>query len=168
MTKRIVLLQALAATPDDLTRMLKGVKNDSLHQRLSEKEWSIGDVVDHLIYVEVRYQDRLRKVVDEDRPELSYIRPNEDAHDRDAGAETLRERFKLEREKTLDYLRSLSHGDWQRPAVHEIWGDTNVRYLVQSMVDHDTEHLNQMVEIQSKLQVVPYHDPQPASPAPEQ
>lgn len=161
MTKRIVLLQALASTSNDLALMVRGVDDASSDRRPAGDQWSIADVVNHLVDVEERYRRRLQRVLKEEKPRLPYMHPDEQAHDPQVSLSTLLDRFKEERSKTMTFLKEIGPGDWQRRAVHESKGDVTLRFLVQYLVDHDIQHLNQIVEIQQQLRMVPVRNPQP-------
>lgn len=161
MTKRIVLLQALASTSNDLALMLKGIDAADGNRCPSADTWSMADVVNHLIDVERRYRQRLQRVLDEAKPWLPFLHPHEEAHDPQAALTTLLARFKEERAQTVALLKEIGPGEWQRRAVHETKGDVTLRFLVQYMVDHDIQHLNQIVEIQQQLRMVPVRNPQP-------
>lgn len=156
MTKRIVLLQALASTPADLARTLDGIDEAAARRPPASGEWSVADVVNHLIDVEQRYRERLRRVVREERPMLPAIRPDEAAHDPDAALGELLGRFEGARAQTLAFLGELSPADWQRPADHETWGETHFRFLVHNLADHDTLHLNQLAEVRQRLGVAAF------------
>lgn len=151
MTKRAILLQALASTQTDLARVLEGIDDSSLRRRPAPDSWSLADGLNHLVYVEVLYLQRLKRVVGEERPLLPEIHPNEAAHDPGASADDLLTRFEQVRGETLAYLAGLPPGIWQRPAVHETLGKTTLRYLVQMLQDHDTQHLSQMVKVKRWL-----------------
>lgn len=161
MTKRIVLLQALASTTNDLALMLRGVGAADGARRPADDAWSIADVVNHLVNVEERYRRRLQRVLEEEKPWLPYMHPDERAHDPQAALAALLTRFKAERAQTMTLLKEIGPGDWQRRAVHETKGDVTLRFLVQYLVDHDIQHLNQIVEIQQQLRMVPARNPQP-------
>jgi uncharacterized damage-inducible protein DinB len=161
MTKRIVLLQALAATPKDLARLLKNVDEAISRRRPSAEQWPLADIINHLIYVEDCYQARLKRVIAEERPLLPYILPDETTHDSQASLAELLARFTAARAATLAFLTNLPAGSWQRRAVHETLGETSFRFLAQLLVDHDTEHLNQLVEALQQLRALPPGDPQP-------
>jgi uncharacterized damage-inducible protein DinB len=151
MTKRIVLLQALATTPNDLTRMLQGRDDTAVARRPSPKQWSVADVLCHLDGVEKRSLERLQLVVADEQPQVLAIHPDEITHDLTQPVAQLLSNFAHSRQKTLAYLKDLKPGEWQRTAVHETRGVVKLRYLVQYLVDHDTEHLNQIVEIQQRM-----------------
>ncbi len=161
MTKRIVLLQAIASTPNDLAMMIKGIDASDGNRRPADGQWSIADVVNHLTDVEKRYRQRLQRVLQEEEPWLPYMHPDEKAHDHQAALATLFTRFKEERAQTVALLKEIGPGDWQRHATHETKGNVTLRFLVQYLVDHDIQHLNQIVEIQQQLQMVPARNPQP-------
>lgn len=165
MSKRIVLLQALASMLPDLRLMLYKVDSAAANRSPAAHEWSITQVLRHLLDVETRYQTRLRRVVNEDNPLLPYIYPDAAAHPT-APLPLLLDQFETARTQTLDFLKELPPGSWQRPAVHETQGATKLRYLVQMLVDHDTQHLNQIIEIQQQLKVIPVAAAQPAIPEP--
>lgn len=150
MTKREVLIQALASTPQDVELTVKGMKDSAVFQRPSPDAWSVADVVYHLGEVEGRYLKRLEMVVREERPYLPYIHP-EERRTAEGNLADLMAVFRQERAKTLAFLQGLRPGDWQRKGVHETWGEVSFRYLVQQLVEHDINHLNQIVEIQQNI-----------------
>lgn len=128
------------------------VDAETARRRALAGEWSVSDVVNHLINVEEPMRERFRRVVEEERPRVPYIHPDEEAHDLDAPLHELLARFRAAREQTQTYLAALGPGSWQRPAVHETLGETRLLNLVQSLVDHDTEHLNQLSYTLSDLE----------------
>lgn len=147
MSRRQLLLKAIAATPTDVELLVTRVDAESARRRPDPEEWSVSDVVNHLIYVEGPVQERFRRVVEEDCPRVPYIHPNEEAHHMDIPVQELAARFRVAREKTQAYLTGLGPGAWQRPAIHETLGETRLLNLVQYLVDHDTEHLNQLSRV---------------------
>jgi hypothetical protein len=146
MTKRIVLLQALASTPGDITRLARGL-GEAPDWRPEPEAWSGRDVLSHLVLVERASLARLNRVFAEDVPAIAAIYPDPAAHDHHALPTALAETFRLARETTLSTLQNLPPGAWQRPATHETRGRVTARYLVHMLVTHDIEHTNQLVEI---------------------
>lgn len=147
MTKRIVLLQALASTSADLNRMTKNVTREAAVWREREETWSLADIAAHLALVERASLDRLRRVVDEDEPHVPTIHPEPEQHELHRSLAELTAEFSAAREETLRFLESLPPGAWQRAAHHERKGRMTLRYLVQDMVSHDIDHTNQAVEV---------------------
>ena len=150
MSKRIVLLEALTAMPADLQLMLKNVSPASLWHDGLQADWSMTQLLAHLLTVEVRYLARLQHVVTTDNPFLPTIHPDETIQPT-ASLPDLLTQFATARAQTVAYLQALPPGAWQRPATHETQGATKLRYLVQMLVEHDTEHLNQLIDIQQDV-----------------
>ncbi|MCL4263083.1 MAG: DinB family protein [Anaerolineae bacterium] len=150
MSKRQVLLDALAATPADLERLVKGLDSAVLTQRPTSDEWSIADLLCHLALVEKLSLARLKLVVEGERPSISPIYPDPSLHDLNQSLTTMLANFRLARQTTLVYLQGLKAGDWQRTGIHPTRGSMNLRALVQFLVDHDTVHLNQIIETKTK------------------
>ncbi|MCP4424693.1 MAG: DinB family protein [Chloroflexi bacterium] len=147
MGMRIVLLQALAATPNELALALERAAESGVGKWPSPEQWSAADVVAHLIDVESQYLKRLQRVVGEERPYLPSIHPNPGASAPTSSATELMESFSQARVGTLGFLQGLTRDDWGRTAVHESWGEMNLHTLVQRLVNHDNEHLSQMATI---------------------
>lgn len=163
MTKRIVLLQALASTPTDLRRLLKDVDDADARRRPGPEEWSLLDIVAHLNDIEERYRKRLKRVITADNPSFAYLHP---AASGPTGVplSLLLKQFEMARGETLGFLSSLSQRDWSRPAVHETLGETRFQYLVQNLLDHDIVHLRQVADVcrYVRAEQRPSSDAQPA------
>jgi uncharacterized damage-inducible protein DinB len=159
MSKREVLLNALTATPGDLESLLKSVDDAHLTYRPTPDEWSIADVLCHLVMVEEQGLARLRLLVAQRPPTIPAINPDATMHDLSQPIATLLSNFRQARQAMLAFLRELKAGDWQVTAVHPTLGKLSVRFLVQHQVDHDTAHLNQIVEIRDRrLEIAPISD----------
>ena len=159
MTKRIVLLQALASTATDLTYILKGGENE---ENGPVDGWTLNDVLSHLIYVEGCFRERLRRMAEEDNPTIPAISPDDTPFIGDVETADLLNQFKESRNETISFLKTLSPGQWQRPAVHEHTGHTTLRFQVQILIEHDIEHMNQIVQLQQAIHKIPTRDAQPA------
>jgi len=146
-TKRIVLLQALASTPADLARLVRSADHETLHWQNTANDWSAAAVLLHLAQVEKAYRHRLQRIANEDEPHVPSIDPEVGEIPGDVAADSLLHEFESERAQTIAFLKELSPGGWQRPAIHETLGRTTLRYQVQNLVDHDIEHTNQLVEV---------------------
>ncbi len=149
MSKRIVLLEALASMPKDLAFMLRRADETAVHLRRTPDQWSVADVLVHLTTIESLYLARLQRIVVEERPYLPYLHPETRPEPSQIPLAELLTSFNNARSQTLNYLQSLKAGAWQRPAVHETLGETKLRYMVQLLVEHDTEHLNQIVMLRT-------------------
>jgi hypothetical protein len=147
-----MLLEALAATPRDLERMLRRVDDATARLRPADDEWRLADVVAHLGYMEERYLARLRLIVEQENPYVKYLRPDAGAHDLSRSLGELLGDFAHRRGETIAFLSSLGQRDWGRPLVHETLGPTRLRDQVQALVTHDNEHLEQIVTLRERLE----------------
>jgi DinB superfamily len=152
MSRRSVLMEALAATPRDLARLLRPVSAAAALLRPAPDQWCIADVVAHLGTNELRHQERLRLIVEQDNPRVPYIHPDESAHDLTRTLLSLQEEFAARRAETLAFLADLGQRDWGRPLVHETRGPSRLREQVQGLVDHDSAHLEQIVALREQLE----------------
>jgi uncharacterized damage-inducible protein DinB len=150
MTKRMVLLQALASTPADLARLLRPVDDQddqSLRWQSAPGEWSAAAVLIHLAQVEKAYRHRWQRIAHEDKPYVPPFDPEVGEIAENITAANLLHEFESERTQTIAFLKDLSPGDWQRPAIHETMGRITIRSQVQHLVEHDIEHTNQLVTV---------------------
>ncbi len=151
MSRRDVLLKALASAPPDVRRMTQGVDPDDARRRPALEHWSLADVVSHLVDIEKRYRAQMQRVVAEAHPVWRYLHPAEATHDLQTPLDALTEQFQVARAETLAFLEGLPAGIWQRKVQHETVGEISVRFLVQRWVEHDTAHLSQLASVRHWL-----------------
>ncbi len=154
MSRRVVLLEALAATPRDVERMLRRMDENSASWRPEKGAWCMLEVAAHLGEVESLYLARLQRVVVEDNPYEQAIVPDIRMHDLGRSLAENVAVFAERRGLTCDFLGTLSQRAWGRPLVHEVVGPTRLRDQVQALVAHDNEHLNQLVSLREALESV--------------
>lgn len=154
MSKQIVLLQTLVATLNTIKEQLAEFDEALAYQRPNASTWSVADVVQHFTYVEQGLLKRLHRIVSEDNPYLPYLHPNEEAHTSNAPLADLLAEFEAHRNGTIAYLEGLTVGDWEKTAVHETEGQADLAFFVQMIIDHDRDHLSQLISIQEQLQPV--------------
>src|SRR5262245_16782273 len=152
MSRRSVLMEALAATPRDLARLLRPVDGAAALVRPAPDEWCVADVVAHLGHIEPLYLARLRRVAEQDNPNEPYLHPDASAHDLTRPLSELFDEFAARREETLAFLAALNQRDWGRPLVHQTSGPSKLRDQVQGLVTHDNNHLEQIVTLREQLE----------------
>jgi len=151
MSRRQVLLDSIAATLDDLQRMLRRVDETAGSWRASD-QWSIKDVIAHLAAVEGLWRERWQRIVAEDTPLVQAFYPGTGEYDEARPLTEILGDFAAQRRETIALLQGLSQRDWGRPFVHAESGPSRLRDQVQAMVTHDNEHLNQIVAIREQLE----------------
>jgi HAD superfamily hydrolase (TIGR01549 family) len=130
--------------------MLSDVKPHQWDQHPDPNEWSIIQVVCHLLESEQAVQQpRLKRILAEDNPFLvaphSPPGPHEALPCDDDGLHAA-QRFAQQRADTIEWLRTLRPHDWQRSARHSIFGLTTLLEMVHFTAQHDRLHLNQICQ----------------------
>lgn len=149
MTRRDILLPALASTVPDLNRIVRAFSTAASSWRPAVGQWSARDVLGHFIVTEQVYQSLLQRILTEDHPKVVASPSGMLSNGLVTELSALLSRFTAEREQTLSMLIALRPGEWQRVARHELHGLRSLRYMIQDLVDHDIDHTNQLVQIQS-------------------
>ncbi|NDJ53094.1 MAG: HAD hydrolase-like protein [Chloroflexi bacterium] len=144
---RTALLARLAAYPSIVARLCADYPQAVLECIPAEGEWSVRDVICHLVDHE-REEDRakLERVLTEDNPFLSAnYDPWDQAYQFAAvPVDEAYKQFVHYRHSTLQWLDALPHEIWTRPARHPIFGPTSFLEMVKFITDHDRTHLQQM------------------------
>lgn len=140
------LLLMLRSAPDTLTGLVSGLTEEQAGKRSGEGEWSIREVVAHLVDGEWAWFTRIRQMTTEERPQMETF-PNADYT-----KPTLHQslvRYVRDRTQHLAYLESLGPEKWARSGQHELWGDINVLWAARHLAAHDAEHFAQIARIPS-------------------
>jgi uncharacterized damage-inducible protein DinB len=152
MSRRELLMNSLQATVHDLIRNLRTIDEAAARAAPTPEEWSIADVVAHLGYIEPLYLARLRRIVDQDNPFEPFLGPDRSAHDLSRSLNELLQQFILRRAETVVFLQGLQQSDWARHVTHETRGLGRLRDHVQMLVEHDSDHLQQIVILRERLE----------------
>lgn len=130
MSRRDVLFGALESAPRDLSRLCAAIGENGARQ-------GAAGVVAAMCEGELAFRARFGDT---------------SAGEQVSGSlDDLAARFEAERQRTLDLLRSLRPGDWQR-APEAAGTETSVRGLVQQLVDHDTLQLAELARLRGQLE----------------
>lgn len=135
------LIDLLAQTP---TRLKDGA---AAAGDPPDGEWNAAQIIGHLAASEYFFHQRLTLLIRETSPRL---RPFETQADerfeslRDNDAATNLQAFNELRGETLSALMSLALNLWTRTGTHDTQGDISLEDVVESMIDHDSEHLEQL------------------------
>ena len=82
------------------------------------------------------------------------MHPDADAHDLTRPLSELFDEFAARRAETLAFLAGLGQRDWGRPLVHQTYGPSKLRDQVQALVTHDNDHLEQIVTLRERLELI--------------
>lgn len=141
------ILDALSTFPDDLSRaVIAGNVPGDLRRPASDGGWGVVEVLPHLRDWEGIYFDRIQAMVEQDNPHLPSYDDELWAIERDyRGQDPIAtfEEFRAQRQRLVDYVRSLPADAWQRTGVHGFYGDITLHWMLDHICEHDAEHLAQ-------------------------
>jgi len=147
MTRRAMLLEALASTPADIARLARGLDEAAATWRPEDGQ-SCRDLVAELIRHEEHSRAQLRRILAEDEPALAAPDAPLATNDGEPLA-ALAEQFAQARAETLALLSAIGPGSWQRPAIHPTGWRTTLRLLVQELVAGDIARTHQLAVLRS-------------------
>ncbi|MEY2567538.1 MAG: hypothetical protein QOE35_2067 [Actinomycetota bacterium] len=144
---RLDSLEQLRSTGRDLVSLLSGVSDDHLARRPEEAEWSAREIISHLADAELTYAMRLRLIVAQDRPRLTWY--DEEAWVErfgplDEDARNTLARWRALRDSNTRLFESLEGAEWERAGIHDTDGLLTVDAIAKRMVAHDRTHLDQI------------------------
>jgi hypothetical protein len=144
----------LRQVPDLIDEAVRGLSDDELRHQPSPEEWSILEVCCHLRDAADFEGQRIRWLVEEDRPTL-------EPYDQEALA---RERnYQDDDPRRVDIalrafwgglayqLEGLSDEEWERGGTHPEIGPVTVRSRAELEVEHARAHLEQLRAIRERM-----------------
>jgi hypothetical protein len=142
------LLEALARTPGEVSRMIHVVSPEHWRTRPSPEEFSALENVCHLRDIEVDgYAPRIARILNETNPTLADVDGSRLAIERDYNNQELApalETFRRTRERNIALLRSVAASDFQRKGSLEGVGEIDLLRLIRMMNEHDEGHLQDL------------------------
>jgi len=144
-TQAILILNA---TPSRIERLGQRLSPGQLSQRPAEQEWSMSEIVRHLLLGErAVILPRLRRMREENAPVFQSSLVDQTGFAGDPVPDDfnvdLRE-FRMVREETLAFLRTLTEHDWQRLGTTPTRGTLSIEAYAIYLANHDLEHLDQL------------------------
>ena len=113
-------------------------------------QWTLNMEIAHLAYVEVAiWQARLKQIAAEDNPHWQWTEPPLESWwplFESQPLEQLLATFAARRQETVNYLRGLPEDDWKRIGTHATFGQMDVAGLCARILEHDEEHLAELVK----------------------
>jgi uncharacterized damage-inducible protein DinB len=142
------IVAAIGTTPERIRAVTGGLSPDRLRQRPAPAEWSMKEVMAHLLKVERDvFLPRLRRTATEERPAFERFDPDAWAAERDHREGSFDEDwqgFVAARRETVALLQALPPGAEQRIGLSAFFGPVSLAAYATHVVDHDLEHLAQL------------------------
>ena len=141
------VLGSMAAAPRRLAAAVRGIAGGRLARRPAPTEWSVVEVLGHLLDAEIALGFRIRKAVAEPGaalPAWDQDRWAAGLNHRRAGARALLATFAALRADTLALLRRLSPAQRRAAGRHPEYGRLRVDQMLAHWAEHDLNHLAQI------------------------
>jgi rubrerythrin len=148
------LMQCLEKAEENLRKLLDGLDDVVLSQRLSVGSPSLKEYAGHLTDVDAVFRERAWLLLETERPELPPGHPPRldiAANYRSMPVEGVLSAFHASRKQTLSLLRGLTSAAWHRPGHHELYGDIDLLHQGNWAVQHERGHLIDMAQLRHDL-----------------
>jgi hypothetical protein len=135
------LIDLLAQTPNNLKEAAASAGDPP------DGEWTAAQIIGHLAAAEHYFLERINLLLRENEPRLRSFA--DDATERqqammDNDIATNLAAFNDLRGETVSTLMSLALNLWERAGTHDTLGRMAVEDVVEAMIVHDTEHIEQL------------------------
>jgi hypothetical protein len=159
MTKeeRELLITKYAEGYDEVARSLEGIAPLSLSARPIEGKWSAAEIVHHLADSEMTSAMRLRLLISQDNAVIY-------GYDQDVFSERLHyngrdigpslEAFRGARASTVQVLRGMSEGEWNREGWHTESGRYSTEKWLEIYASHAHNHAAQIRRLNDMLSLM--------------
>jgi uncharacterized damage-inducible protein DinB len=137
---RSELIAALAATPSELRALTRGRE---LTDPGPDGGWSAAQVVSHLVHAEIVYQNRIGQILTLHTPPIAAYAEGAWA-ERFGSLDADPELFATLRRRLVRLFESIGADEWERAGLHEERGLESIAGLLEHLVHHDQDHLNQL------------------------
>ena len=151
------LLDSLARTPSEVSRLVNVVSKEHWRRRPTPEEFSVIENVCHLRDIEVDgYAQRINRILNEVNPTLADVDGARLAIERDYNSQELApalETFKQTRARNVGLLRSSAASDFERKGSLEGVGEIDLLRLIRMMNEHDEGHLQDLKRLGRTLEI---------------
>jgi hypothetical protein len=140
------LIAVLGAVPERASELVLGLDDPRLDYRHAPAFQTLRELVGHLCEAGVAADGLLRQVIVDGRDEVPVRSTFDPAADPDLSpplAEQL-EGFGRVRRRSLDLLRGLTGGAWEREVTDPAQGRLTVQEVCEQVVRHELGHLSQV------------------------
>ena len=142
-------LGLLAATPGILRALMIELTGEDARWKPGPERFSVAEVLAHLVHSESHcYRMRLDRFMSETRPEFEpddaqmYLDLYRGADPKEAF-----DRFQVQRESNIEFLRHLPDGAGKRIALHREFGEITLAQMLNEWALHDLGHIRQVAEL---------------------
>ncbi|MEM9646543.1 MAG: DinB family protein [Planctomycetota bacterium] len=138
------LIAAYARGPADLANALQSVSPDEWDARPVPSQWSLRELVCHLVDSEIVYADRMKRVIAEDRPTFFEAAPDQHVPALAGSSRCMEKELALIasiRDHMRPILQACSEEQFARNGIHSLDGPMDLRTLLRRISGHIPHHL---------------------------
>jgi hypothetical protein len=143
-------LDTLAAFPQQLLGRLRGLSDEQLRFRPTANDWSIVEIVGHLVDIDVLMRTRVGKIIAAENATLEAF-DNDEAMRRGnyqhKQALALAHAFAEHRAAFVEELRYLRPAALARTGAHPTRGPISIADIIATLVRHDPGHAQQISDV---------------------
>lgn len=135
------LIHELASFPPQLSEAVANAGEPP------EGEWSAAQILAHLAAIEEFWLERLNLMLNQRESLLRSFGEAATQRAEELVKDSIQEnitRFSETRGQIVSALMSMTLNDWERTGTHETRGEITITDLVETIADHDAEHLEQL------------------------
>jgi uncharacterized damage-inducible protein DinB len=140
-------LASLESSPELVLSLVRRLNEDQMLRQPKVGEWSIREVLVHLLMAQDLLAGRVTRMLAQDNPSLKAM----NAWNLDELAETtsraLVDSFRESRDKTVAELKAAAPLGWWRTGEHEEFGSVTVLQQASYFAKHDHNHLTQIRQV---------------------
>jgi hypothetical protein len=144
------LYRELENSTEMIRALLAGITQEEAQSKPNPESWSMLEVVCHLYDLEREdFREHLDFILHRQDEEYHAIDPQAWIKDRrynEQNFEEMQEKFFAERQKSLEWLLSISDSDWDITYTSQ-YGSVSAGEMFSCWVAHDNLHLRQLVEL---------------------
>jgi uncharacterized damage-inducible protein DinB len=144
------LLDGLKSSINILSAFVMALPENKLNRRRGAGFWTVAEHVSHLAQVQPMLLERLRRFMDEDRPEFVPHIPD-DAEEEDKPPEMEMKAALVEfaqcRQQQLALLEKADEAAWQKTAIHPEYDLYTLYILTRHILMHDHWHMYRMEQL---------------------
>ena len=145
----------LRAMPGELIATARGLLGTLVSDRAADGSFSFIEHVWHLADLEtMAYEERIRRLLEEDKPEILNFDGDGIAAQRNYRTLRLRDGLKAfgeARERNLDALAAIEGKTWDRGGTQEGIGRVTLRDIPRMMHEHDESHRAEIEALMTDL-----------------
>lgn len=143
-------INRLRSLPANLERLVISLSDTELKTRHMATEWSVQQIVHHLVDSHMNSVIRLKLILSEDRPPLKGYDQDAWADQADVALTPISASLAILHglhERWGNLFDSLTDEQYQRVGVHSEIGDVSVDDLLDSYADHGEIHIDQIKRV---------------------